>query len=407
MASPKPFTIDIPQSALDDLKRRLQNTRLPDNIPGADWDMGTEPSYLQDLLQYWIESYDWRAQEAILNKTLNHYTLHVNTINLHFVHQRSPSPNAIPLILIHGWPGSILEFTELIPKLVNPGEGKQAFHVVAPSLPGFAFSSAPTQKGFGLRQIAKCFNQLMLELGYNKYVAQGGDWGGILSKAIGLFHHDYCKGIHVNLALAGPQPYNPMHILQGLNAFVPILDKFPVLLSSDEIQNLKDSKHWNDHESGYNLEQSTKPQTLGYGMNDSPAGLLAWIVEKFHTWSDRRGSNGKMPFSKDFLLTNVCLYWLTGNVTSSFRIYYESKYTGDGRNTAKLYCKVPTGIAAFPKEIYRPPRNWVKSAFNVQQYSTFSQGGHFAAAEEPDTLARDIQRFYGNKSVFSPKVFQQ
>ncbi|KAL0030918.1 hypothetical protein WJX79_000868 [Trebouxia sp. C0005] len=273
-------------------------------------------------------------------------------------HNRSQHNDAIPLVLIHGWPGSILEFTELIPQLVNPGKGKQAFHVVAPSLPGFAFSSAPKHKGFGLKEMAKTFNQLMLELGYTKYVAQGGDWGSMLSKALGIFHPDHCKGIH-------------------------------------------DTKRFMDHESAYQQEQSTKPQTLGYALNDSPAGLLGWFLEKFHQWSDRREANGQVPYSMDFLITNTCLYWLTGNVTSSLRIYYESKHTGDRTDiVSKQYCKVPTAVAVFPKEIYKMPKNWGTSLYNIQQWTVYSKGGHFAAKEEPETLAQDMQKFFGNKATF-------
>lgn len=396
-----PFTIKIEQSAIDDLKRRLERTRLPDHIAGSHWDYGTEPSYLQEVLQYWITTYDWRAQEAQLNRSLHHFKLPVNTIDLHFVHERSQHKDAIPLVLIHGWPGSILEFTELIPQLVNPGEGKQAFHVVAPSLPGFAFSSAPKHKGFGLKEMAKTFNQLMLELGYTKYVAQGGDWGSMLSKALGILHPDHCKGIHVNMLAASPCLYNPRHLLQAANAYLPYADQLPIFLTAEEISWLKDTKRFMDHESAYQQEQSTKPQTLGYALNDSPAGLLAWFLEKFHQWSDRRESNGHVPYSKDFLITNTCLYWLTGNVTSSLRIYYESKHTGDRTDiVSKQYCKVPTAVAVFPKEIYKMPKNWGTSLYNLQQWTVYSKGGHFAAKEEPETLAQDMQKFFGNKAIF-------
>ncbi|KAL0046501.1 hypothetical protein WJX82_002342 [Trebouxia sp. C0006] len=356
-----PFTIKVEQSAIDDLKRRLERTRLPDHISGSHWDYGTEPSYLQEVLQYWLTTYDWRAQEAQLNRSLHHFKLPVNTIDLHFVHERSQHKDAIPLVLIHGWPGSILEFTELIPQLVNPGEGKQAFHVVAPSLPGFAFSSAPKHKGFGLKEMAKTFNQLMLELGYTKYVAQGGDWGSMLSKALGIFHPDHCKGIHVNMLAASPCLYNPRHLLQAANAYLPYADQFPIFLTAQEISWLKDTKRFMDHESAYQQEQSTKPQTLGYALNDSPAG----------------------------------------NVTSSLRIYYESKHTGDRADiVSKQCCKVPTAVAVFPKEIYKMPKNWGTSLYNVQQWTVYSKGGHFAAKEEPAILAQDMQNFFGNKAVF-------
>ncbi|KAL3146131.1 hypothetical protein ABBQ38_015475 [Trebouxia sp. C0009 RCD-2024] len=326
----------------------------------------------------------------------------VNSVDVHFLHERSPYEQAIPLILIHGWPGSFLEFTELIPKLVNPGVGQQAFHVIAPSIPGFAFSSAPKQKGFGLKEIAKTFNQLMLELGYTTYIAQGGDWGAMLSKALGLFHSDHCKGIHVNMVVAPPTPYNPRHMLQMANAILPYADRFPIFVTAQEISWLNDTFQFQKSDTGYMKQQSTKPDTLGYALNDSPAGLLAWILEKFWKWSD----GGLLPYSKDFLITNACLYWLTGNVSSSLRIYYEAANTGDITDILlKQYCKVPTGVAVFPKEIAKVPKNWVCSMYNLQHWTVFDRGGHFAAKEVPELLAKDVQDFFGNTKVFGQVAF--
>ncbi|DBA80888.1 TPA: hypothetical protein ACH3X1_008094 [Trebouxia sp. C0004] len=249
---------------------------------------------------------------------MHHFTIPLNAINLHFVHEKSKHTNAIPLLLTHGWPGSFLEFTEIIPQLVNP---------------------APNHKGFALVFIAKTFNQLMLELGYTKCVAQGGDWGSAVSKALGIFHSENCRGINVNFMIASPNRYKPQHLLQLANAFASYADQFPLFLSADEIKGIKGLGHFQSQESGYSQVQSNKPQSLGYSLNDSPVGLLAWMVEKFRTWSDKRHTNGQLPFSKEFLITNCCLYWLTRNVTSSFRLYYEARHAHQGRQI-KQYCKV-------------------------------------------------------------------
>jgi pimeloyl-ACP methyl ester carboxylesterase len=374
----RPFRIEIPDAVLDDLRERLARTRYPDQLEGAEWSYGTELSYLKELIEYWRDKFDWRAQEARLNR-FEHFKTAIGGGDLHFIHARSAQADALPLVITHGWPGSIVEFLELIPLLTDPaahgGDGSDAFHVICPSMPGYGFSDAPRQPGFDVRSVAEHNVELMARLGYARYGAQGGDWGAFVTNWIGLLDPEHCAGIHLNMVVAFPPPGTDP--TEGL--------------SDDEKQAFADTQHFQNEETGYQQIQGTKPQTLGYGLNDSPAGLAAWIVEKFRTWSDCGGDLEK-SFTKDELLTHIMVYWVTQSITSSTRLYCENRR--QGRMGLDQRVEIPTGCAIFPKEIYRAPRKWAEQRFNVQHWTTMPRGGHFAAMEEPELLAQDLREFF-------------
>ncbi|CAK0786968.1 hypothetical protein CVIRNUC_010182 [Coccomyxa viridis] len=396
---PKKLIVHVAEEDIADLKQRLNKTRWPDELEGVDWDYGVPKAYIKELAHYWETSFDWRQAESMIN-TFANYEMDVNGIALHFVHERSSDPNAIPLIFSHGWPGSFIEAFKIIKKLTNPGENggkKQAFHVVVPSLPGYSFSSSPTQRGFGVSEIAKTFNELMLKLGYSTYVAQGGDWGAAISSALGGIYPQHCRAIHINLCFAQPSYTNPWHVAQLLNARLPIANWFPLTISYEEMTNLDEAMKWRIHETGYSGIHSTKPQTLSYALTDSPVGLLAWIVEKFRAWSDC-GGDVESRFTKDELLTNVAIYWFNKNIVGSMRLYYESMGPNAiaSQSAVRLSQKirVPTAVANFPRELFRAPKAWAASRYNLKQWSKFQKGGHFAAMEEPELLAEDIIKFF-------------
>jgi pimeloyl-ACP methyl ester carboxylesterase len=368
----EPFRIDIADGVLADLQRRLQQTRFSDQIDGAGWDYGTEAGYLQTLCRYWEQDYDWRAAEKALNR-FDQYTTEIDGQRIHFIHQRSSDPDAMPLLVTHGWPGSVAEFAKIIDPLT--AAGPDAFHVVAPSLPGYAFSGPTHDRGWDTRRVAQAFAALMAELGYERYGAQGGDWGSMVSSQVALVDPAHVAGIHLNLIIAGPPAGEDLS-----------------KLSESELASMRDAARYTDEDSGYAKIQGTKPQTLGYGLNDSPAGLLAWIVEKFRTWSDCDG-DVERSFTRDELLTNVMLYWVTGTAHSSARLYYETqkskRYGAAGERV-----EAPTGCAIFPKEIFRPPRRWAERDYNVTRWTEMPRGGHFAALEEPELLVADVRDFF-------------
>jgi len=374
------FKIEVPDSVLADLADRLARTRFPDQLEGTGWDYGTEVSYLRELVAYWRSKYDWRTHERGLN-AFEHWKTSVRDLDVHFIHQRSKEPSALPLVITHGWPGSVYEFHKIIGPLTDPvahgGRKEDAFHVVCPSMPGYGWSEAPKKPGFDIRQVAETVAALMGKLGYSRYGAQGGDWGAIATAWIGRLDPPHCAGIHMNMLIAGPPPgaANPM---EGVTA--------------EEQAWLAEGGAFLKGETGYQQIQGTKPQSLGYGLNDSPAGLAAWIVEKFRTWSDCNG-NIETRFTKDELLTNIMIYWTTQSITSSTRLYCETMRSGrfgaaDGR------VEVPTAGAIFRREIYKAPRKWAEAAFNIQRWSVFPSGGHFAALEEPKVLVDDIRGFF-------------
>jgi len=372
-----PFKIAVPNEVLTDLKDRLARTRFPDEIDGSGWDYGTNLAYLRELVTYWRTTFDWRAQERKLNE-LPQFKTNIDGIDLHFIHQRSPRADAMPLVFIHGWPGSILEVTKIIGPLTNPtaygGRAEDSFHVVAISLPGYGFSGHPKQPGISNRRIAGMIAQLMARLGYARYAAQGGDWGGFIVRQLGLVDPDHLIGLHSNMCVAGPPPGGDP------NAGVP----------PEEMKRVEAARTRSANESAYSQLQGTKPQTLGFSLNDSPAGLAAWIVEKFRTWSDS-GGNVERRFTKDELLTNITIYWVTQSGPSSVRLYYENRK--DPGLQGKV--QVPFACAVFPLELFVvTPRQWVEASYNLRQYTVMPRGGHFAAMEEPQLLVEDVRTFF-------------
>ena len=378
MAAPTPFRIGIPEQILTDLRDRLRRTRFPDQAPGAPWAFGADLAYVQELCAYWRDAYDWRKHEAVLNG-FRQFTAPVAGIDLHFIHEEGRGPAPLPLLLSHGWPGSVWEFYKIIPMLTDParfgGDARDAFTVVAPSLPGYGFSFAPGQPRFGVSEIADAFASLMTDvLGYRRFGAQGGDWGAFITARLGVSHADRLAGIHVNLLSLRrdlPRPANP---------------------TPEERVYLDDLAVWLREETGYQWIQGTKPQTLAFGLTDSPAGLAAWIVEKFRTWSDC-GGDVEQRFSKDELLTKVTLYWVTGAINSSFWPYY-ARYHAPWPIADGQRIEVPTAYAAFPKEIVRPPRSWAERVYNIRRWTVMPAGGHFAALEEPQALVNDLRAFF-------------
>lgn len=373
----KPFKIRVDDAVLADLKQRLGRTRFPGEIAKSDWDYGTNLAYLKELVTYWRERYDWRAAEKRLNQ-FDQFTTNIDGLDIHFIHQRSKSPNAMPVAITHGWPGSIVEFTKVIGPLTDPaahgGNASDSFHVVAISLPGFGFSGKPTERGYGPERIAGIVAKLMARLGYTRYGLQGGDWGSSISRFVAINDASHVAGLHLNFCLAGPPP----------GAKDPNEGVTPA-----ELERSRARQAFFDNERGYFLEQSTKPQTIGYSLDDSPAGLAAWIVEKFRSWSDVDGVVEK-KFTKDELLTNIMVYWVTQSGASSARIYYENQRA----KPAQKRVEVPTACAVFPKEISIAPRRWVEAQYNVTRWTEMPRGGHFAAMEEPDLLVNDMREFF-------------
>ena len=372
-----PFKIQIPDEALRDLKARLARTRFPDEIPGTGWDYGTDLTYLKSLVAYWQDRFDWRAQERKLNE-FDQFKTTIDGIEIHFIHQKSKVANAFPLAVTHGWPGSIVEFTKVIGPLTDPvkygGRAEDAFNVVAISLPGFGFSGKPKERGYSPEKVGTIIAKLMARLGYQRYGVQGGDWGGIISRLVALDDAPHVAGLHLNFCLAGP-PAGVANPNEGVPAA--------------ELQRYQARQTYMENERAYQQIQGTKPQTLGFSLDDSPAGLAAWIVEKFHAWCDCDG-NVESRFTKDELLTNITLYWVTQTGTSSTRIYFENRVaTG---NPGKV--TVPTACALFPKEITVPPRKWVESRYNLVRWTEMPRGGHFAALEQPELLVSDVREFF-------------
>jgi pimeloyl-ACP methyl ester carboxylesterase len=357
------FELHVDDAVLDDLRERLARTRIPDELPDAGWNYGIPYGYLRELIDHWRDRYDWRAHEAHLN-SFEHFRTDIDGQSIHFLHARSPRSDALPLLLTHGWPGSIVEFLDVIPLLTDQ------FHVVAPSLPGYGFSEPTRTRGWDVARVARAFITLMARLGYTRYGAQGGDWGAQVTTRIGAFDPEHCVAIHLNMPLAEP-PHEPVELTEQETADLAALQEF------------------RREEAGYSAEQATKPQTLGVGLNDSPAGLLAWIVEKFRAWSDCDG-HPENAFSRDALITNVMTYWVTQTITSSTRLYWERAHSAE----KPQYVGVPTGVARFPKEPLRYPRAWVDRHYNVTRWVEMPRGGHFAAMEEPALFADDVKEFF-------------
>jgi len=372
----EPFEIRVDNSVLDDVRSRLAQTRFPDQIEHTGWEYGIPIDYLRELVGHWRDGYDWRVQEARLNE-LAHFRTDLDGQSIHFVHAHSPHPDALPLLLTHGWPGSVVEFLDVIPQLTEPeaygGSADDAFHVIVPSLPGYGFSEPTRTRGWDVWRVARAFVELMRRLGYERYGAQGGDWGAQVTTRIGALDPEHCAAIHLNMAIAArPDEPGP--------------------LTEDDKADLAAMQQFQREESGYALEQGTKPQTLGVALNDSPAGLLAWIVEKFRAWSDCEG-HPENTFTRDQLITNVMTYWVTGTITSSARLYWEHQHVGSVEG-APEFVAVPTGIARYPKEVVRFPRSWVERRYNVTHWVDLPRGGHFAAMEQPALFVDDVRSFF-------------
>jgi pimeloyl-ACP methyl ester carboxylesterase len=376
-----PFRVEIPESDLRDLRERLARTRWPEAETVDDWSQGVPRAYLQELCAYWARGYDWRATEARLN-ALPQFRTELDGLGIHFIHLRSSHPEALPLVITHGWPGSIVEFLKVIGPLADPdaygGEAADAFHVVCPSLPGYGFSDRPAQRGWSVERIAAAWARLMARLGYERYGAQGGDWGTSISTSLGQQDPTHVAGIHLNPPIAAPDPAT----------FDELTDAEREALAS-----LEQAQEW---ESGYSAQQSTRPQTLGYGLVDSPVGLCAWILEKFRSWTDCDGDPQNV-LTRDELLDAVMLYWLPGTGASSARLYWESfkqvseRFTGSTVDTVS----VPTGCSIFPKEMPRPSRRWAEKRYtDIRYWNELDRGGHFAAFEQPELFVHEVRSFF-------------
>ena len=373
MTDVRPFTIAVDQAELDDLWRRIRSTRWPEAETVDDWSQGIPLAYTRELAAYWADGYDWPSRQAALNR-FDHYLTELLGLDIHFIHQRSPHEDAMPLLITHGWPGSVVEFHKVIELLVDPtahgGRAEDAFHVVCPSLPGFGFSAKPTETGWGVEKIAEAWDVLMGRLGYERFVAQGGDWGAGITSQIGR-NVGRCVAIHTNMPTGKPTAEaeeNPTEADKAAFA---------------------GAAHYREWDSGYSKQQSTRPQTLGYGLVDSPVGQMAWIIEKFWSWMDCDG-HPENVLSRDELLDNVMLFWLSGSGASSGRLYWESFGTFGRGDKVEL----PTGVASFPKEITRRPRAWSEPYYNITQWTEMPRGGHFAAFEQPQLFIDDVRKFF-------------
>jgi len=383
-AAASPFTISIPQATIDDLRERLARTRWTSQAKGLEWNYGTDLGYLRDLTDYWQGQYDWRKQEDALNQ-FHHHKVEIDGIGIHFIHERGKTANSFPLILTHGYPDSFYRFAKIIPMLVDPqsfgGRAEDAFDVVVPDLPGYGFSDKPTTGGT-LFQVNGLWAHLMTKaLGYQKFGAHGGDWGSTVTEQLARSHSDSVVAIHLTDVPFG-------HLFQK-----------PDDPTSDEKKFFEKSEEWVQKEGAYALIQSTKPQSLAAGLNDSPVGLAAWLVEKYRTWSDC-GGQIESRFTKDELLNHIMIYWVTESIGSSFLPYYDyanaSALTWTKESIKKFVgsAEVPAAFSLFPRDISHPPRQWAERFFNVQRWTKMPQGGHFAAMEEPALLAEDIRAFF-------------
>jgi pimeloyl-ACP methyl ester carboxylesterase len=369
----RPFRIAVSDEVIADLRQRLRATRWPDAEPVADWTQGAPLAWIQDMCRYWAGEYDWRARESLFNR-FDQFVAPIDGVDIHFIHQRSPHPAARPLLITHGWPGSLVEFHKVIEPLTDPaahgGDAADAFHVICPSLPGFGFSGKPTETGWGVERIARAWAVLMARLGYTNYFAQGGDWGSAVTRNLGVLDAAHCAGIHVTLAM-GTRPR-----VEG--------EPTP-----QEQRALAGIKYYSEQDSGYARQQSSRPQTLGYALADSPAGQAAWILEKFWAWTDCDG-HPENVLSRDELLDNVMFYWATNSATSAARLYWESF----GKTRAGPV-RVPVGVAAYPKEIVVPVRNWMEADYpDIRHFAEMPKGGHFAAFEQPQLFVDDVRTFF-------------
>lgn len=375
MTDIKPFEVTIAQTQVDDLKTRLQLARFPEAEVVDDWSQGIPLNYVRDVTDYWLHQYDFQRLANRLN-ALPNFTTELDGVSIHFLHVRSPEADAKPLIMTHGWPGSVVEFLKVIGPLTDPvahgGDAKDAFHLVCPSLPGFGFSGKPTTTGWGVEKIGAEWGQLMARLGYTNYFAQGGDWGSVVSTNVAIANPEQCTGLHVNMAVASPDP-------ETMGDLTP-----------QEESALAGMKFYQDWDSGYSKQQSTRPQTIGYSLVDSPVGQMAWILEKFYAWTDCNG-HPENVLTRDEMLDNVMVYWLNAAGASSARLYWESFGGGaDGK-----LISVPFGASIFPHEIFRTSKRWLEKRYtNLVYYNELETGGHFAAFEQPDSFVNEVRNAF-------------
>ena len=374
MSEIRKFQLEVTDAVLDDLKKRLSMTRWPNKETPEDWSQGIPLGYMKELCDYWQHEYDWRAREERLNR-FPQFITEIDGVDIHFIHLPSVHQNAQPLIITHGWPGSVVEFHKVIEPLADPtahgGNTEDAFHVVVPSLPGYGFSGKPEVTGWGIEKIADVWGELMARLGYDHYFAQGGDWGAMVTTHIGLQDKEHCDAIHLNMPVVIPDA-NTM-----------------AELTPSEQASLMSMKFYQDWDSGYSKQQSTRPQTVGYGLVDSPSGQAAWIIEKFYQWTDCNG-HPENAISRDELLDNVMMYWLSKSAASSARLYWESF-----KNPPQDEVDIPTGCSIFPKEIVRPSERWIRKRFtNLKYYNELEKGGHFAAFEQPKIFLQEIRTYF-------------
>ena len=372
----QPFQVAVPEEVITDLRERLERTRWPDEVAGAGWEYGTNLGYLKELVGYWEDRFDWRAQEAAMNR-FSHYRADIGGFGIHFIREEGRGRDPVPLLLLHGWPASFLQMVKIIPLLADPvahgGDGTNSFELIVPSLPGYGFSDRPGERGMTVGRVAKLIHRLMTEeLGFSRYGVRGSDMGAGVAARLALSYPESVVGIH----LSGTSPY---------------FGETPPDLTDAEKAFLRRAEAWRMAEGAYAMLQATKPQTLAYGLTDSPAGLAAWIVEKFRSWSDC-GGDVESRFTKDELLANVTLYWVTGTINSSTRLYYETMHA-PWPNAGKRV-EVPTANAMFPKDLVPGPREWEERQFNITRWTGMPRGGHFGEMEEPELLAEDIRAFF-------------
>lgn len=374
-ATVKPFHISVPDAVLADLQERLAHTRWPQKETVDGWSQGIPLDYTRELASYWRYKYDWRARETALND-FPQFTTVIDGLEIHFIHQRSRIQNAFPLLITHGWPGSVAEFQRVIGPLTDPasfgGRDEDAFHVICPSLPGFGYSGQPDRPGWGIEATARAWRTLMGRLGYKRYGAQGGDWGAVVTTELAR-DPGGCIAIHLNMPVA-PAPTGEADMLDAAR-----IDMLRLA-------------HYQEHESGYQKLQATRPQTIGYALTDSPVGQMSWIMEKFGAWMDCDG-HPEGVVSRDVLLDNVMLYWITSSATSSARLYWESSGTAFG---SARFVNIPTAVARFPREIITCPRSWCERSYNITRWTEMPRGGHFAALEQPDLFVADVREFFRN-----------
>ena len=377
-----PFSIDVPDAVLEDLRNRLSRARFPDELDGAGWTYGTSLAYLQELVAYWRDEFDWREQERRLNR-FDQFKTNIDGLDVHFIHERAADPGALPVIIVHGWPSSFMQFHKVIEPLTDPaahgGRAADAFHVVVPSIPGYGFSDKPRRRGYGPARMGDIFVELMARLGYTRYGVQGGDWGGPIVAHMARADAEHVVGMHTETCRGGPPEG-----VEDPTAGVP----------PEELEHMRDRQaFFSDEERGYSAIQGSKPQTVGYGLNDSPVGQAAWIIEKFRAWSDVDG-DVESKFTKDELLTNVTIYWVTQTATSSARLYYESPRQGRAGLLGAARIDVPTGCAAYPRDVGFTPRLWNEARYNVTRFTIMPRGGHFAALEEPELYLDEVRAFF-------------